>query len=101
MPDDTHQTGKLLRAWQHGHLLGYHVLHAPPRKEGAHVLLERDPIAVYFVQHGDLLRPEVIGDLHRLATKDKVERVGERVGGVRAHDERALARFGEAQGGSG
>ena len=50
------------------------------------------------MEHGNLLRPEVRRDLHRFAAQGRVERVGQGVGGIGAHDDGAVAEASKPQG---
>src|SRR5205085_11222048 len=99
--DYADEARKLFSAWEHGHFLGYHVFHTAPGEEIGDVLLEGDPVAVHLVQDGDLLRPEVIGDLGGFVAEAAIERVGQGMSRVGAHDERAVAALRKAEGGGG
>ena len=65
------------------------------------ILVELRPVPLHLVQRRDLVRPEVVGHLHRLSAELDVERITQRVRGVGAHDDGPVTGGSAPHGGRG
>ena len=96
---DPHQRGDLVHPGRVGDLLGHDLVEALGGENLDRVLVELRPVPLHLVQRRDLVRPEVVGDLGERRAELDVERVAQGVGGVRAHDHRAIAGLRAVHGG--
>ena len=93
------QAEQLVAAGRDGQLLGGDPVDAALHQHAAEPLLHARPVALELVLGLDLLGEQAAADVRRLAADGRLERLGERVGGIRGEHDRARALRGAAPGG--
>src|SRR3712207_3019884 len=87
VPPDHQQTEELIHTGQQRELLGGQGVRTLPLEDRAYVRLDLRPVLLEHSRVVDLLRPHPRRHLLRLWSHLRVKSVGERVRGVRAHNE--------------
>ena len=93
---DVGEAEDLVQAGDHRELLGLDRVDPRPVQERDHELLDVAPVGLQPVLRVDLLGPQVRRDLLGAGGEGDIERVGEGVRRVCAHDERAVACHGSS-----
>jgi hypothetical protein len=93
------QREDLVQARDHRELLRLDRLDPGPVHHLDEVVLDLAPVGLQPALRVDLLGPQVLGDRGRVLADLQVERVRQRVGRIRAHDERPVTGGGRSNGG--
>ena len=101
MPLDVDEAEDLVQPRDHRQLLGLDRLDPCPAHQLDDVVLDLTPVGLQPLLRIDLLGPEQVRDLDRLVPDLDIERIGQGVGGIRAHHQGSMAGLRRPDGGGG